>query len=217
MTDRRETAEFIRKHKLVAIARGVSENEILSTAQALYDGGIRCMEVALNHDSEEKTEESLRTIALAVKEMKGRMRIGAGTVLSVREVELAAEMGAEYIISPNTDLDVIKHSAKLGLCSMPGAFTPSEIAAAYEAGADFVKLFPAGVLGMAYIKAIRGPLNHIPLVAVGGVTVENCQSFLEAGCAGLGIGGNLVRLDLIQSGRFKEMEGIARSYTERVK
>ena len=108
------------------------------------------------------------------------------------QLKLAAEAGAEYIISPNVDTAIIRATKAVGLISIPGAFTPSEIAGAYQAGADFVKLFPADCVDLKYIKAVRAPINHIPLLAVSGVTPENLGDYLNAGMAGAGIGSILV-------------------------
>ena len=104
--------------------------------------------------------------------------------------------------------------AKLGLVSIPGAFTPTEISGAYQFGADFVKLFPVSALGPAYIKAIRAPLCHIPLIAVGGISSANMHEYIAAGCAAVGVGGNLANLSLIRSGAFDRIEQLARSYAD---
>ena len=145
------------------------------------------------------------------------MCVGAGTVMSPEEVRLAKEAGASYIISPNTNPAVIRETKSMGLVSIPGAMTPSEVAEAWSLGADLVKLFPAGVLGPAYIKALKAPLKHIPVTAVGGVTPENTPGFLSAGCAGVGVGGNLVSPKLVSEGRWEEITAAARAYAEAVR
>ena len=120
------------------------------------------------------------------------LHVGAGTVMTEAQLKLATEAGAEYIISPNVDTAIIRATKAVGLISIPGAFTPSEIAGAYQAGADFVKLFPADCVDLKYIKAVCAPINHIPLLAVSGVTPENLGDYLNAGMAGAGIGSILV-------------------------
>ena len=213
MEDREQLLRFIREHKLVAIIRGVGKKYILDTAEAISNGGIKCLEITIDHSSVESIEETFQMISMVTEKFGDKLKIGAGTVLTVGEVVKAAEAGAKYIISPNTNVEVIKQTVKEGCISMPGAFTPSEIEEAYEAGADLVKIFPAGLLGTEYVKALHGPLGHIPLVAVGGINPKNCRDFLDAGCVGLGIGGNLARLDLIKKGLFDEIAEISRSFS----
>lgn len=203
---------MIDEHKIVAIVRGISSDKILDTVKALYEGGIRCCEVTFDHSSKEKMDDTVKSIKLLRKEFEGRAAIGAGTVVCEDDVILARDAGASFMISPNTNEGVIRLTKRLGLISIPGAFTPSEIVAAYEAGADMVKVFPASNLGIPYIKAIRGPLGYIPMTAVGGVNAENMNDFLKAGCCGVGIGGNLVNKKLIEEGRFDEITKLAREY-----
>lgn len=138
------------------------------------------------------------------------MAVGAGTVTSTALAELAHSAGAQFIVSPDTDPAVIRRTKELGMCAMPGAMTPSEIKTAYEAGADFVKVFPASVLGPEYIRAIRGPLGQIPLLAVGGVSEGNAAAFLQAGCAG----GKLVNRDWIAAGQWDSITQLARQLVE---
>ena len=142
------------------------------------------------------------------------MAVGAGTVTSAALAELAHSAGAQFIVSPDTDPAVIRRTKELGMCAMPGAMTPSEIKTAYEAGADFVKVFPASVLGTEYIRAIRGPLGHIPLLAVGGISEENAAAFLQAGCVGVGVGGKLVNRDWIAAGQWDSITQLARQLVE---
>ncbi len=142
------------------------------------------------------------------------MAVGAGTVTSAALAELAHSAGAQFIVSPDTDPAVIRRTKELGMCAMPGAMTPSEIKTAYEAGADFVKVFPASVLGPEYIRAIRGPLGQIPLLAVGGVSEGNAAAFLQAGCVGVGVGGKLVNRDWIAAGQWDSITQLARQLVE---
>lgn len=198
--------------KIVAIVRGIPEAQVVDLGEALYAGGIRCMEVTFDQSSEEKSAETLRSIQMLTRALGGRMCIGAGTVMSAEQVQRAADAGALYMISPNIDRDVIERTKELGLVSIPGAMTASEVAFAHACGADIVKIFPAGSLGPDYFKSILGPLKHIRLQATGGVNVDNCAAFLAAGAVGLGIGGNLVDKRLAAQGRFDELTGIAREY-----
>ena len=144
------------------------------------------------------------------------MLVGAGTVLTEEQLLLARDGGAKYIITPNTNPALIRKVKELGLISMPGAMTPSEAVAAWENGADIVKIFPAGTLGPDYIKAIRAPLSQIPLMAVGGVNEKNCASFLAAGCCGIGVGGGLVNKEWIMNGEWDKIIALAREYRKAV-
>jgi 2-dehydro-3-deoxyphosphogluconate aldolase/(4S)-4-hydroxy-2-oxoglutarate aldolase len=144
------------------------------------------------------------------EEFEGRMLVGAGTVTTPELVEMAADAGAKYIISPDTNLDVIRRTLKYGLVSIPGAMTPTEIMAAHNAGADFVKLFPSGNLGVDYIKAIRAPISHIRLLAVGGINENNIRQFLDAGMCGAGIGSNLVNGRWIENAEYDKIANAAK-------
>ena len=126
--------------------------------------------------------------------------------------KLAAAAGAEYIISPNVNVEIIRATKAAGLLSIPGAFTPSEIVTAHEEGADFVKLFPADCIDLHYIKAIRAPINHIPLLAVGGVTPEKLGDYLKAGMAGAGIGSILVKGEDVAADNFEAIAQRAARY-----
>ncbi|MCI5481793.1 MAG: bifunctional 4-hydroxy-2-oxoglutarate aldolase/2-dehydro-3-deoxy-phosphogluconate aldolase [Lachnospiraceae bacterium] len=200
--------------KIIAIVRGIPSDKIVSLVDAMLKGGINCVEVTFDQSSEEAKQDTLKSIATIKKEFEGRVYVGAGTVMTVEQVRQAAEAGAEYMISPNADEEVIKETKRLGKVSIPGALTPTEAAFAYKCGADIVKLFPAGVLGVDYIKALKAPLKHIPVTAVGGVNPKNCADFIKAGCVGVGCGGNLVSAKLVNEGRFDEITAVAKEYME---
>lgn len=202
----------ILEDKIIAIVRGIPSSQIVSLAAALEKGGVTCMEVTFDQSSEEKARDTLVAIR-AIKEALGdRMCVGAGTVMTAEQVRQAVEAGAEYMISPNVDEEVIRETKRLDKVSIPGAMTPTEAAFAYKCGADIVKMFPAGLLGVDYIRAVKAPLKHIPLSAVGNVTVENCAQFLEAGAVGIGVSGNLVSKKLVEEGRFDEITATAKAY-----
>jgi len=203
--------------KIVAIVRGIPSEHIVGLVDAMYKGGINCVEVTFDQSSEEAKQDTLKAISAISQAFGDKVCVGAGTVMSVEQVRQAAEAGAEYMISPNTDAEVIAETKKLGKVSIPGAFTPTEAALAYKLGADIVKLFPAGILGTAYIKALKAPLKHIPVTAVGGVNPQNCAEFIKAGCVGVGVGGNLVSKDLVLAGKFDEITAVAKSYTDALK
>ena len=205
--------ERIYEEKIIAIVRGIPSGKIAALAQALAEGGVSCIEVTFDQTNPEETLTSLRTIK---SELGDRICLGAGTVMTVEQVEQAAQAGAEYMISPNVDEAVIRATKALGKVSIPGAMTPTETAFAYQCGADIVKLFPAGLLGPAYIKAVKAPLKHIPVSAVGNITIENCADFIQAGAVGVGVGGNLVSALLVNEGCFSQITATARAYREKL-
>ena len=204
----------ILQSKVIAIIRGVPPEKVVETVSALGAGGILCCEVTFDHSGSGGVDRTLQSIALLKERFGDDIALGAGTVISPEEVRLAEDAGAAYIISPHTDRGVIEAAKKRGLVSIPGAMTATEVVEARRAGADLVKLFPAARLGEAYIKDLRGPLGDIPMVAVGGIHEENFRRFLELGCAGVGIGGNLVNPKRIAEGRFDELTALARRFSE---
>jgi 2-dehydro-3-deoxyphosphogluconate aldolase/(4S)-4-hydroxy-2-oxoglutarate aldolase len=180
-----DALKHILQHKLVAIIRGPQPADVLRIAEALYQGGVRSLEVTMNSPG------ALEVIKQLSATMQDKLLLGAGTVLTPEEVEACVNAGARFIISPNVDLDVIKKTKQLGAISIPGAYTPTEIVLAYKTGADIVKVFPAAA-NAAYIKDLRGPLPHIPLMPTGGITMENISEFKKAGAVAYGIGTALV-------------------------
>lgn len=194
--NREQGLALIEETRIIAIIRGVESDRIAGLADALFDGGIRAMEVTLN------TSGALGMISSLQESCGDRMYIGAGTVLDIDDAKKAIEAGASYLVTPNIDEEVIRYSADLGVPIFPGAMTPTEIVKAWKAGATAVKIFPGASLGIGFIKELQGPLSHIPMVAVGGINEDNIRQFLDVGCYGLGIGGSLVNLKEIGSGNF---------------
>lgn len=174
----------ILNHKIVAIIRGVAPADVPRVAEALYTGGIRLLEVTLNSPG------ALTAIETLSGQMEGRMLIGAGTVLAASDANNAIAAGARFIISPTWDAAVIRTARDAGVVSIPGAYTPTEVLQAYKAGGEIIKVFPAQ--SAAYIKDLRGPLPHIPLMPTGGVNQENIGAFKNAGAVAFGIGSSLV-------------------------
>lgn len=206
-----EIVNIINHTKIIAIIRGIPKESLLPAVEALVSGGIRAVEITLNRSD---AVDGIREIAAKLGE---HITVGAGTVLTTEQVEAVADAGGRYIISPNTNVEVIRRTKELELISIPGALTPTEIVTAWTAGADYVKLFPAGNLGVGYLKALLSPLPDIPFLVVGGVGLDNIKDFLNAGACGAGIGGKLVDKQLIQSGRFDEITRIAAEYVLRIK
>lgn len=214
---REEICKLVEQEKVIAIVRGVDPDTCLKVAEALYAGGIRLLEVTFPQKNPELFQSTADAISMIKSAFAGRMRIGAGTVLTVEQVEMAAKAGAEYIISPNVDTDVIRRTLELDLVSMPGALTPSEVMIAYNAGADYVKLFPIGVMGTAYVKAIMAPISHVKMLAVGNISSDNAADYLKAGVVGLGVGGKLVNKDAIAAGDFEKLTKAAEELIAAVK
>ncbi len=211
-----EIIRAIEDYKIIAILRRIYMKDFLQTVDALYKGGIRLMEVTFDQAGGFSEETTVEQIKLIKSHYNGQVLAGAGTVMNTRQVRAAYEAGAGYIISPNTSREVIEETVRLGLVSMPGALTPTEIQNAHEWGADFVKVFPADDLGPAYIKGISAPLNHIKLIAVGGISADNLTDYIKAGAVGVGVASSLVNRSLIDSGQFDSLTGLARKFTDKL-
>ena len=207
----------LKKNKLVAIARGIDEQCVSPLVEALVRGGIKCVEVTFDHTRADGVQRTLDCIRRMNMEGNSRILVGAGTVLSAEEASMAFDAGAKYIISPNVNASVIAETKRLGMVSLPGAMTPTECQYAVECGADLVKLFPAGTLGISYFKAILAPLKHIGFVPTGGITPENLPEFLAAGAVGAGIGSNLINAAYARDGKFDLIEEAARQFVQAAK
>ena len=210
------TIKEIEANKIIVIVRGVQKDNILDLAEAMYRGGIRLMECTYDATGAISDEQTAENIEMLARNFEGRMLIGAGTVLTEKQIALTAKSGGKFIISPDTNPDIIKKTKELGLVSIPGALTPTEVMAAHRAGADFVKLFPIGVLGTRYIKDISAPLSHIKFLAVGGVSDENMAEFFAAGACGIGVGSAIVNKKLIETGNFEAITDMAKKYTDKL-
>ena len=173
----------ILQHKIVAILRGMPPADIINIANALYDGGIRTLEITLN------SQGALPAIEQLNDQFKNRMLIGAGTVLNTTDAANAIAAGAEFLISPSLDIGIISSAKAAGKVSIPGALTPTEILSAHNNGADIVKIFPAP--DAVYIKNILAPLNHIRVMPTGGIDAGNIKEFTAAGAVAFGIGSAL--------------------------
>ena len=204
--------EAVRRYNITAILRGISEERLKNVVQALFDGGIRLLEVTFNQKSPSKLEDTARAIQWAKQCFGTELHVGAGTVMSPQEVLAAKQAGAEFILAPNVDEAVIRLAVAQGMCAIPGAMTPTEIAQAYAAGAEIIKLFPAGNLGLGYCKAVMAPLNHIPMIAVGGIDQHNLPSFLKAGFIGAGIGSSLTNRELIEKEDYAGLKALAEEF-----
>lgn len=213
---REQVIETIKKEKIIAIVRGMNLEQTVNIAKALYEGGIRLIEVTFNQKCPEKFHETTDCIRAIREAMGDKMLVGAGTVTSVELVEMAAQAGALYMISPDTDEAVIRRTRELGLVSIPGAYTATEAKKAYVTGADFVKLFPCIGDAPAYVKALCAPFNHIPFLAVGGVNADNAADFLKAGAVGVGVGSCLANKKWADAGQYHLITEEAKRFVQNI-
>ena len=195
---------------IITIIRGLSPDCAEKTVEAIHAGGLHLAEITFDQTAPPKvTADIIRTLS---RQFEGKVLIGAGTVMTLEQLHAAYNAGAAYIISPNADSSVIRETKRLGLLSMPGAYTATEVARCYAEGADIVKVFPSDSAGPGYIKALRGPLHHIPLAAVGGVNLDNIRDFFDAGARCVGIGSNIVSKQAVQAGDFDRIRLLAAAY-----
>jgi len=202
--------QVVLEDKIVAIMRRLPFDRLKGVSDALIAGGIRCIEVTFDQSGD--PADTVKAIQFLKSQYGDALRVGAGTVLTTSQVEQAADAGAEYIISPNFNPAVVEATKARGALSMPGVMTPSEIMAAHESGADIVKLFPASVLGVDYIKAIRAPISHVPLMAVGGISKDNIAEYHAAGYACFGVGSHIVNAKFAAAGEYGKIEALAREF-----
>ena len=210
---RQNTIEQILAHKIIVIVRGVARENLIPLAEAMYAGGIRLMELTYDAKGVTSDADTAENIRILAQHFKGRMLIGAGTVLNTHQIELTKAAGGRFIISPDSNPEVIRYTVECGLVSIPGALTPTEMQAAHLAGADFIKVFPASAFNFSYLKAVMAPLSHLRILAVGGVTHENLKEYLSAGILGFGIGTSIVDKKLIAAGDWKGVTELALRYT----
>ena len=208
--------EELKNTRLMVLARGVPKDVLLKGVAAIADAGVTVFESTFDHRREDCVAENAEKIAALVAAYGERMSIGAGTVLTVEEVRAAHDAGATFIVSPDTDADVIAETKRLGMASIPGAMTPSEIKRAYALGADIVKLFPADDLGYHYIQNLKGPLPHIPLMATGGVNPETIPEFLSRGILAVGTGITIFRPDLVAVKDYDAIAVLAKAHIEAI-
>lgn len=204
--DKESILSRVRAVGLLAVIRGPSPQLTLQMVEALVAGGVSGIEITY----------STPNAAEVVKTLDGRygesILLGMGTLTEVRQVAEAQQAGARYIVSPHLDESLAQAMISTGLLTMIGAFTPSEVVHAHHLGSDVVKLFPGSLGGPAYLKALRGPFPHIPMMPTGGVSQDNIGEWLAAGAIAVGAGSNLCPTTLAKEGRFEEITSIARTF-----
>lgn len=210
MDKKQECLQAIEKTGIIAVLRKQNIDTLKEVIKYLKAGGINIFEITLD------TPGALKAIE-EIKQKDKDIILGAGTVLDGETARAAILAGADFIFAPNLNYDVIKVSKRYGKVVIPGVMSPTEIMNAYEAGGDIVKIFPAGVLGPEYIKSVRGPLGHVPMMPTGGVTLENAGDYIKAGVIAIGIGGELVDKEAIERGELIKLEEKAKSFINTVK
>lgn len=194
--------------RVVAVVRKVDSNRINELVRSLVTGGVTGIEITMD------SENALEKINELKLEFNDQAAIGAGTVVNKKQAEEAINAGADFIFAPTLDRETIEYTKQKGKVMIPGAFTPTEIYQGYVWGADIIKVFPASVLGSEFIKDVKGPLSDIPLMPTGGISLDNIKDFIEAGCVAAGVGGSLVKKDLINEGDWEQLENLARSFVD---
>lgn len=195
---------------IVAVIRASSGELLVDVAEALVAGGVEVMEVTFT------VPGAVRVLERVADKLGDRILLGAGTVLDSETARIAILAGAEFIVSPSTNLDVIATCKRYGKLIMPGAFTPTEVVTAWQAGADIVKIFPADVHGAKYLKALRGPLPQVRMMPTGGVNLETAADFLKAGACALGVGGQMIEPDAVARGDMARIQSLSRQFVDKV-
>ncbi len=196
---------------LVAVVRFSDPEPLIHVLRALADGGMTVAEVTFT------VPDALAVIREAKRQLGDRVLLGAGTILDAETARAAILAGAEFLVSPTVNTDVIRIARRYDKVVMPGAFTPTEILTAWEAGADIVKVFPAEILGPAFFRAMRGPLPQIKLMPTGGVDLTTAAEYLKSGAVCLGVGSSLIESKLVAQGKFDVIRDGAMNYVETVR
>src|SRR5437762_8146031 len=196
---------------IVAVVRAPDSDQLVHVARALADGGVDVVEITMS------VPNALDVLRQVRQELGERLLLGAGTVLDAETARAVLLAGAEYVVAPTLNLDVIRLCRRYDNLVMPGALTPTEILRAWEAGADIVKVFPADVVGPAFFKAVRAPLPQIRLMPTGGVDLQTAAAFLKAGACCLGVGSQLVEPVAVANRNFDRIRDLARQYVQVVR
>ena len=201
-----EKLDLVRQTKIIAIMRAKQSSQMLQAAEAIQAGGVRVIEVTMT------TPGALGLITEATQQFGDAVLFGAGSVLDAETARLAILAGAGFIVAPTLSLPVIQMCNRYSIPVMPGCYTPTECLAAWEAGADMIKLFPADVGGPDFVKAILAPMPQLEIVPVGGVTVDNVDEFIKKGATAVGVGSSLINQTLVEQGDFAELTRRARAF-----
>jgi len=208
---RHEDLSRVLNSGIVAVIRSTSGEQLVEVAKALYEGGVDVLEVTFT------VPRALEIISAVQKALGNKILLGAGTVLDPETARAAFLAGAEFLVSPTVNLDVIRMGNRYDKLVMPGAFTPTEILTAWEAGAQVIKVFPADIGGPAYLKTLHGPLPQVRLLPTGGVNLNTIGDFMKAGACAVGLGGALVEPKAVASGDMARITNLAQQYVAAVK
>ena len=201
---------LLKKHRAIAVIRSSEKELAWQMASSVAAGGMQFIEITWN------TDKAAELIAELRSEFP-TFSIGTGTLLNLEQLQQAIDCGAQFLFTPHTDLAMIKTAVDAGVPIAPGAFSPTEIVTAWQAGATCVKVFPISALGgAAYLKSLQGPLGHIPLIPTGGVTVENAKVFIDAGAIAVGLAGDLFPKHLVENGDWRAIVQIAQTLTQKL-
>ncbi|MGD0077460.1 MAG: bifunctional 4-hydroxy-2-oxoglutarate aldolase/2-dehydro-3-deoxy-phosphogluconate aldolase [Sedimentisphaerales bacterium] len=203
--------KMIRREKVIVIVRGIEKSRIVNVAEAVLKAGVKMLEVTCN------TEGVFEMLELLVEKMGDKMVIGAGTVTTVDLCKKALEARAKYIIAPDVNPEVIAYCVKRDIAVLPGAATATEILTAKRYGAKMVKIFPAAAIGVDYIKQLRGPIDDVDFVAVGGVRPETIAEFFAAGCCAIGIGESAVKKEFVEKENWAAITETVRKYVQKLR
>jgi 2-dehydro-3-deoxyphosphogluconate aldolase/(4S)-4-hydroxy-2-oxoglutarate aldolase len=211
MAEKESCLRLIVETGVVAVVRVDSSEQLLDVVQAVAEGGVKCVEVTMT------TPNALQVISDTSKRFGEDILIGVGSVLDAETARMAILAGAEFVVGPALNHELISMCRRYGRVVIPGAFTPTEIVEAWQSGADLVKVFPASLGGPNLIKALKGPLPQIPLVPTGGVTADNAGDFIQAGAAAVAAGTSLVSNELVKKKDLKALTARAIEFADAVK
>ncbi len=211
MRSKSEIIAALKNPGIIAVVRAEKQEQVLPLSEALLTGGVIAIEITMT------TPNAIEAIREASAKLGDRALIGVGTVLDVATCQRAIEAGAQFVVTPIMRPAIAEAAHALNKPVMLGAYTPTEAQLAYEAGADFIKIFPAEGLGPNYIKSLRAPLPHLNIVPTGGVDLHNVSEFLKAGCAALGVGSSLVSKKLLQEANWAELTRLAKAFVAATK
>ena len=209
---REQIIKLIIEKKVIAIVRGIHGEDCVNLARALHKGGVDLLEATFDPVDPEDRKRTVNTIKMLISELGDIMTFGAGTVTSVEMVKLAKAAGARFIVSPNTDAAVIRATVENDMVSIPGALTPTEIKFAHDCGGDFIKVFPAGCMGVSYFKNIHAPLIDCKILAVGSVSADDAKDYMAAGCSGVGVASCLFKKEWVKAEEWDRITQTAKAF-----
>ncbi len=208
--DQMKGLQLLEQQRLIVISRGLSMQQLCPVADALLQGGIHVLELTMNTVGATSMIEKLQ------QDYHQRMFIGAGTVTTLKEARDAVDAGAQFLVTPHTDETIINWAKERQIPIFPGAYTPTEILRAWHAGATAVKIFPTGSRTYEYIHELQGPLNHIPMIAMGGIDMNNVGPFVQLGCYAFGIGSAILDKQAIREHKYEEISNRAKLMVEAI-